>query len=146
MWNVSTPKCSVFWDASRVLQKLPLQPLNWQSVEAVCNRLIVVCRILQLFHSVDLAQTWRSCSVAGDEMFIVTKRKGFVKPNWEPLIEGLDPALCPASLVGHYVCMTSSHCVAGSPFLRSLRPPYPPSRPIPSGVAPRNCWANWVSL
>ena len=55
-------------------------------VESVRDRLILVCCLLQLYRSVDLVQTWRSCSFAGTEMFIATKRKGALKPRWEPLI------------------------------------------------------------
>ena len=59
-------------------------------------------------------------------MFVTIKRKGALKPGWEPLIEGLNPALSPAHLVHHYVALTAEHCPVGSPLLRSLRPPYPP--------------------
>ena len=48
-WNHSPAKYSTFWDADVLLKKLLSQPLNWQSVEHVRNRLIIVCRILNLF-------------------------------------------------------------------------------------------------
>ena len=85
------PKYSVFWDASDVLGKLAAKPVLWHSVESVRGRLIPVLRLLQLFRSVDLVQTWRSCSYAGTEMFITVQRKGASKPAWEPLIEGGEP-------------------------------------------------------
>ena len=95
-------------------------------MESVRGPLILVFRLLQLFRSVDLAQTWRSCSYAGTEMFVTVQRKGASKPAWEPLIEGGEPGLSPAHLIRAYVALTAAHCPPGSPLLRSLKAPYRP--------------------
>ena len=133
------PKYSVFWDASDVLGKLAAQPVLWHSVESVRGLLILVFRLLQLFRSVDLAQTWRSCSYAGTEMFVTVQRKGASKPAWEPLTEGGEPGLSPAHCARAYVALTAAHCPPGSPLLQSLKALYPPSRPTASGGSVNGC-------
>ena len=138
-WNYSQAKYSTFWDAEDVLQKVALAPLNWKSIEEVRNRLIIVCRLLNLYRSVDLARTWRCQSSVGKQFYVLTQRKNQKKPQWEALIAIPDhPAICPVTLMKHYVQMTAHQVPSGSILLRQLKPPYAPLSNNTVGSITRN--------
>jgi hypothetical protein len=138
-WNTSQAKYSTFWDAENVLKKLCLQPLNWQSIQAVRDRLILACRLLNLFRSVDLARTWRCHSSIGDQFYILTQRKNQKKPQWEALLRVPgQPVICPVTLIKHYVAMTAHQAPSGSLLLRQIKPPYAPLSNNTVGSITRN--------
>jgi hypothetical protein len=110
-----------------VLKKLSAEPLKWTSIEEVRNRLVIICRLLNLFRSVDLARTYRCQSQVGNTVYVLTQRKNQKKPHWEALIKVPGaPSICPVTLMNHYVAMTASHVPSGSLLLRQLKPPYAP--------------------
>ena len=77
----------------------------------------------------DLAQTARSLSAQGKQLFILTKRKSQTSAGWEELIKLEDPATlscCPTTLVLRYVALTSSQAAPGSLLFRSLSAPFAP--------------------
>ena len=125
-WNQSTPKYPIFWDASSVVQKLSKEPLEWKNVEKVRDRLTMVLRLLCLYRSVDLERLHRKVSFVDNIPFIWIQRKGWPAPRWEQLLTlPSAPALCPWTLLRHYVNMTSC-MAAGEEVFRQLKTPFRP--------------------
>jgi hypothetical protein len=123
LWNTSHPKYSVFWDAGRVLDLLDSQRLDWNSIEAVRDRLILIFRLLQLYRSVDLERTFRVCSLFQGTLYVSTRRKGAAQPAFEQVISLPTP---PRHLLQRYVDLTSHQAQPGSPLLRALNRPFSP--------------------
>ena len=110
-----------------MLKKLLAQHLDWKSVEQVRNPLIIVCRILNLFRSIDLARTFRCKSQVGDTTYVLTQIKNQRKPQWEALLKiQCQTTICPVTLMNQYVKMTALHVPSGSQLLRQQKPPYAP--------------------
>ena len=64
-WNVSEAQYSHFWSVEILVQKLAREKLDWATVEAVRNRLILCWRLFALHRSVDLARLYRKISFGG---------------------------------------------------------------------------------
>ena len=126
-WSASVPKYTEFWSAEIVLQKLLQSHLDWTSIKAVRNRLLLVLRLFHLFRSVDLHRTLRVLSLQGNATFILVKRKNQVKYQWEEVLQ-LPSArsCCPRTLLLHYVSLTAHLVPAGSFLFRALIPPFGP--------------------
>ena len=126
-WNQASPKYATFWDGGSVLQKLASQPLNWDSVSQVRDRMILVWRLVQLARSVDLQRTFRKVCLIDKQPFVWIRRKGWPLPRWEEVVslEGL-PTCSPWHLLCHYVHLTREFVAPGSPVLISTCPPYKP--------------------
>ena len=56
-WNSSQSKYTTFWDAEQLLKKLVQEPLDWNSIPQVRDRLIIVSRLFHLSSGSDLART-----------------------------------------------------------------------------------------
>ena len=56
-WNTSSPRYASFYNAQHPVQTLAKQPLKWNDISQVRERLILCCRFLMLCRSVDLART-----------------------------------------------------------------------------------------
>ena len=82
IWQKSQAKYSTFWDATSVLEKLADMSLDWDSVQEVRDRLIIIFRLLNLSRSIHLARTWRCLSQVGDQAFVRTQRKNQKRPQW----------------------------------------------------------------
>jgi hypothetical protein len=107
---------------------LQAQPLNWNSVQEVRDRFILVSRMIQLTRSIDLQRCWRTlASGQTGSVFIKIQRKGHKRPAWEALVRvPASPTLSPLDLALHYVALTASFAAPGSFLLRSLKPPFTP--------------------
>ena len=77
------------------MEKFGQQPLQWNNIVAVRDRLIIVLRILGLYRSVDLANMHRKVSMVNDRPFIWVKRKGWQQHRWAELIVLDTPSLSP---------------------------------------------------
>jgi hypothetical protein len=124
-WNSSTPKYSVFWSMEEVVARLAKQPLNWNSVLEVRNRLIMVWRLFALHRSVELSRIYRKVSFVGGEPFVLLRRKGWNTPRWEQVVVLETVSLSPFHLLKRYVELTS-FLPEGSLVLRALKEPYSP--------------------
>jgi len=127
-WNYSQAKYSTFWDADILLKTLLAQYLDWKSVEQVRNRLIIVCRILNLFRSIALARTLLCKTKVGDTTYVLTKRKKSEKAS-----VGGTPKIARSTynLPSHIdesirKKMTALHVPSGSQLLRQVKPPDAP--------------------
>ena len=126
-WQTSQARYSTFWDATTVLDKLAHMALDWESIQEVRDRLIIIFRLLNLSRSIDLARTWRCMSQVGEQAFVLTQRKNQNRPQWEAVIKLKEPvALSPLALLMQYVRLTASFVPAGSFLLRQLKPPFAP--------------------
>ena len=125
-WSVSSPKYSDFWDGAKVLTRLSKCLFNWESVQAVRDRLILCLRLVHLCRSIDLQQSWRTMSSQDDKVYLLLKRKGQKTAQWEPIIKLACQNICPLTLLLKYVSMTQSFCLPGSPLFRSVIKPYKP--------------------
>ena len=122
-WNSSQSKYATFWDAQSVLKKLAQEPLDWSSISAVRDRLIIVSRLLNLSRSIDLARTWRCQSQVGNILYILTQRKNQKRPQWEAVVRvDNSPSVSPCHLLKSYVQLTALVVPAGSLLLRQLHP------------------------
>ena len=99
-----------------------------------------------LFRSGDLANTFRCMSKSGDTHYIMVRRKGHLKPHWEPIINIGLPHLNPVHLLKKYVAMTASCVPAGSLLLRSLIKPYRPLSANAIGSATRAVLKDTISF
>jgi hypothetical protein len=169
-WNSSQSKYTTFWDAEQLLQKLVQEPLDWNSIPQVRDRLIIVSRLLNLSRSIDLARTWRCQSQVGDVLYVLSQRKNQKRPQWEAFVKLDSPSVSPAHLLKRYVAMKAHLVPAGSLLLRQLVPPpfhlwwqtqwavspkefYPSlvlplsfGDPIPPEVLVCSCIKNWAFL
>jgi len=136
-WNKSSIRYPCFWDVHPILERMKNQTINWNSVAQVRARLILTTRIFMLFRSGDLANTFRCMSKSGDTHYIMVRRKGHLKPHWEPIINIGLPHLNPFHLLKKYVAMTASCVPAGSLLLRSLIKPFRPLSANAIGSATR---------
>ena len=127
LWFSSQSRYATFWDADPVLRRLANTPLNWNNVQQVRDRLILVLRILQLCRSIDLERMWRTLSKVDDEYYIKIRRKGHARPAWEQIVQlpGTQRAISPLHLLLRYVALTCV-CLPGSQLFRSLTPPFKP--------------------
>ena len=125
-WSTFNPKYSDFWDGSQILKKLAEQPVNWKSVQAVRDRLILCLRLVHLCRSIDLQQSWRTLSFQGDKLFLLLQRKGQKTAQWEPIIKLSCQDISPVKLLLQYVSMTRTSCLPGSPLFRSVVKPFKP--------------------
>ena len=124
-WNQNTPKYPIFWDASTVIEKISQQPLNWKSIEALRDRLIICMRLLGLFRSIDLERWYRKLSFIDQVPFIWVQRKGWPAARWEQLLCMPErPDLCPFTLLKAYVNLTKGHCATSSQVLITLKSPF----------------------
>jgi hypothetical protein len=124
VWNKSQPKYSTFWDGDRVLRKLANTSLNWTSISAVRERLILVMRLLHLTRSIDLARCYRAYSHFDNAFWVLLQRKGDKGVRWERLIRvSHTPAICPCTLLQRYVQLTPE-VSPGAPLLATLQAPY----------------------
>ena len=119
-WNVSTIKYAEFWDAQQVLQKLVHKPIKWHVIEEVRERLILVCRLLLLFRSIDFSRTLRG------NMYVLVRRKGQLHHQCDDVMKLGLKVISPADLVLRYVELTSGQDVPGSALLLQLHAPYGP--------------------
>ena len=127
VWGASTPKYAAFWSAQTVFQRLVAQPLNWHSIAEVRDRLILVWRLLHLSRSVDLARLYRCVSQVGDDLFVLSRRKGWATPQWELVLElPKTPEVSPRHLLLHYVALTASLAPKNGTVLLTLSKPYGP--------------------
>ena len=92
LWSESNVRYGAFWDGQDVLQKVLQDPLDWHSVAAVRGRLIICLRLLQLTRSIDLAQCLRTTYQVGTAHYLLLKRKGSPRPQWEEVVDGGLPA------------------------------------------------------
>ena len=68
-WNVSESRYAAFYNASDPVEKLVLQPLSWNDIQAVRLRLILCCRFFMLCRSIDLARMHRVFSMVNGKLF-----------------------------------------------------------------------------
>ena len=128
-WNNSNPKYAVFWDPTKILQKMAHIPFQWNNVQHVRDRLIIAWRLVQLARSIDLARMFRKISFVDQRPFVWLQRKGWPSPRWEEIIcLPTSPSISPWHLLQHYVALT---CVCpgvnpGTEVLRSLNAPFQP--------------------
>ena len=143
-WNVSVAKYADFWDAKRILLQLLSDPLDWQCVQQVRDRAILLLRVLHLCRSVDLARTWRRrCHWRGGH-WLWLQRKGARRPQFEKLIDLKTSnvalaVLCPVTLVLQYVALTAKWAPAGSKLFLSLKAPYTPLSASTIGGITKRC-------
>ena len=126
-WNSSQSRYTTFWDAKKLLKSVAQEPLDWNSIPQVRDRLIIVSRLLNLSRSIDLARTWRCQSQVGNVLYVLTQRKNQKRPQWEAVVNV--PAVhsvSPMHLLKRYVAMTAHLVPAGSLLLRQLVPPFSP--------------------
>ena len=105
------------------------QPLDWQSISEVRDRLILAWRLVQLARSVDLARLYRHVSFVDTRPFVWIQRKGWLQPRWEEVIRLPDvPNLCPWTLLRQSVALTAAlpGIAPRSPVLRALVAPLAP--------------------
>ena len=124
MWNVSEAKYADFWDAKSVVQRLKKFPLNWNSVQEVRDRCILVLRLFHLCRSIDLSQASRTSAVQGGSLYWLLKRKGRLRPTFEQLMALPERTMSPSCLLLRYVSLTSGQGSPGGPVFVSLHPPY----------------------
>ena len=128
-WNTNTEKYAAFWDPGPLLQHLASTPF-WQlktNLNKLRNQLIVCCRLLCLYRSVDLAHIKRTVCVLGGVPFIKIKRKVQKFFKWERVlsIPGC-PQISPFHLMQAYVALTKDKIAPGGGLLLALKPPYKP--------------------
>ena len=75
-WSAAGPKYSEFWEVETVLEQLSQVPLNWNSVRAVRDRLLLILRLFHLMRSVDCRRIERTVSFIGERPFVLVRRKG----------------------------------------------------------------------
>ena len=122
-WKTGIPKYATFWDCRPALEKLLSTECG--DLTEVRMRLVVVCRLLCLFRSVDLSNALRTVSVRDGVPYILIKRKGARTHRWERVV-CLPEAenISPWHLIMRYVRMTVGHGKPGGPLLLSLKKPY----------------------
>ena len=126
-WNTSQARYFSFYDASDIICRLALQPLNWTSIPDLRARLLLCLRFFMLCRNVDLERMFRTFSMTGQKPFILIQRKGQIRPQWEAVVQIPScPAICPWTLLKKYVEMTAKNVPAGAPVFRSFSPPYAP--------------------
>jgi hypothetical protein len=128
-WNNSNVRYASFYDAGEPLQKLVGHTLNWESLSEVRMQLLLSCRFLMLCRNIDLERMFRTISMVGEKPFILMQRKGWLKPQWEAMVQVPEiPQICPWTLLKKYVALTSTHLGVreGSPVFVSLTPPFVP--------------------
>ena len=108
------------------MQKIQGQYLNWQSHQAVRDRLMVVLRLVQLMRSIDLARTLRCTASEGGLHYFLVQRKGSNHFAWESFVELEDPSISPWHLAQRYVAQTSHQVKPGGFFVSQLCAPLPP--------------------
>ena len=124
LWNVSEAKYSDFWDAKSVVQQLKKFPVNWDSVQSVRDRCILMMRLFHLCRSIDLAQAKRTGAVQGNSLYWWIKRKGQSAHHFEEVMRLPDRNISPACLLLRYVALTSRFVGPGGAVFVSLHPPF----------------------
>ncbi len=122
--SVSNPKYSDLWSGAKVLQTLSQQPLYWQSIQQIRDRLILCLRLVHLCRSFDLQNTWRTLSFQDDQLFILIQRKGQKLAQWEPILKINCKNICPSNLLLSYVSLTQAFRPPGTNLFRSVQKPY----------------------
>jgi hypothetical protein len=125
-WESSAARYADFWDARAVLEKLQRIPLDWNSVQAVRDRCIILLRLFHLCRSIDLARALRTQSKMADKQYWLLKRKGAKRPGWEALLSLPLPSVSPLHLLNAYVAMTASQGKGGGPMFLAVTPPFAP--------------------
>ena len=64
-WNSNVERYGTFWNPAALIRNVAVSFLNWASVLAVRDRLILMCRLLCLHRSIDLARLLRTVSLVG---------------------------------------------------------------------------------
>jgi hypothetical protein len=77
-WNTNTEKYAAFWDPGPLLCHLALSTINElkQNLDQLRTQLILCCRLLCLYRSIDLAQIRRTVGVLGGFPSSKLKEKG----------------------------------------------------------------------
>ena len=129
LWNVSTERYGAFWDPTPLL--MHLAETNFVTLQEDLPKLrlhlILVCRLLCLYRSADLANLKRTASVLGGVPYIKIKRKGQKFPKWERVVAISEVRqISPFHLLQAYVAATQKQGHPGGPVLLSLRSPFKP--------------------
>ena len=125
LWNVNIEKYSHFYDPLPMI--LNLQRTNVTNLVDLRDRLIICCRLLCLYRSIDLANIKRVVSLVGNTPFIKIKRKGWRVHKWERVVTLHNhPNISPFHLIQAYVAQTRHHGKPGGPLLLALHPPFKP--------------------
>ena len=75
----------------------------------------------------DLARLYRCVSQVGDDLFILSRRKGWRTPQWELVLElPKTPEVSPRHLLLHYVALTASLAPKNGTVLLTLFKPHGP--------------------
>ena len=110
-----------------LLAKLAREPLDFECISALRNRLIIVWRLCQLYRSIDLARTVRTLSFCNGKCYVLTKRKNAKNYSWETVIDNhLPKGVNPRQLLTSYVEKTAHYGKKGGPLLLGLVKPYVP--------------------
>ena len=144
LWNASTEKYGGFWDCTPVVLAYlaPLasdQSLDSSSLDSHCSlhsletmtlkhlreRMIMICRLFNLFRSADLANLQRSASIQGSIPCMKVRRKGWKFHKWERLVSIPEfPRISPWHLIREYVRRTAKQGKPGGPLILTLKKPF----------------------
>ena len=126
-WNATQTRYVHFYDAPDPIARLASTPFNSHSVEELRLRLLLCLRFFMLCRNIDLERIFRTVSFINERPFILIKRKGQLKPQWEQVvtIPGCD-TLCPWKLLQKYVALTATQALPGTPLFITLKPPFKP--------------------
>ena len=116
LWNSSTPTYATFWDPIPLLKRLA--DTTVAILLQVRDGLPLCLRLLCLMRSVDCSRILRAVSIVNSAPFVLIKRKGQKRFQWEQLV--IFPqfhSLCPWNLMQKYVEMTSQQAPQGDPSL-----------------------------
>ena len=121
-WNASSPQYAAFWCGTTVLRSLISQTVNFRCGIQVRNRLIIVWRLLHLYHSVDLAHLRRLWAKGPNgELYIAAQRKGWL--SWERvMVLPNRPTVCPLHLIIRYMHITPEGTPRGPLLLALVKP------------------------
>jgi hypothetical protein len=128
-WNTNVEKYGVFWDPLPILRAMAQTPLAALKADLRTLRahLIVTCRLLCLYRSIDLANLRRCVSVVDGIPFIQIKRKGRRCFKWERVVSLPQiPQVSPFHLIQEYVALTRRQAKSGGPVLLTLKAPFRP--------------------
>ena len=138
LWNTNVEKYGAFWDCEPILfelAKIDSLGANWPDEMPLADlreRLVIVCRLLCLYRSIDLARLSRNISILNSKCpFVKIRRKGWKIEKWEKVISIPSlPHISPWHLMLAYVKRTSKQGRPGGPLLLTLEKP---TRPLSAG-------------
>jgi hypothetical protein len=143
LWETSVEKYADFWDAKELLLQIASTPLDWENVQQIRDRTIIILRIFHLCRSIDLARSMRTKATQGQHQFWCLRRKGARSAKFEELISLPEtPNISPTHLLLCYVQLTSSIGKKAGPVFLSLHPPYRPLSANSIGRITKNFLSN----